>query len=251
MIDNPSSSRPSAAETVARMLLQRMDPSLAKMNAQQLERLLTGGDAPAEEISGQQARWQDDLIEQRVPTGSSVLDLGCGSGDLLVRLMERKAVRGQGVELEASAVFECVARGVPVVQCNLDEGLKGFSNQSFDYIVLEETLQTLHRPIELLKEMLRVGRRSIVSFPNFAYWQVRFELALRGRMPITPRLPRRWYNTENIHLLTLQDFLDWTEENHVRIVEGHALANGAVRPLQPADNLYAEEALLIVENKVD
>jgi methionine biosynthesis protein MetW len=96
--------------------------------------------------------------------------------------------------------------------------------------------------------MLRVGRRSIVSFPNFGHWQIRFDLALRGRMPVTAGLPRPWYDTPNIHLLTLRDFLDWAAASHVRIVNAHVLAEGAVRPMESKDNLYAEEALLVLEN---
>jgi methionine biosynthesis protein MetW len=244
-------SRPRIArspQAFVRLLLEHMDPALADLEPRRLSPLFTAPPSSAPQPPpDDQLRWQDDLIERKVPAGASVLDLGCGAGELLVRLMDRKRVRGQGIELDPAAVFQCVERGVPVLQANLDEGLKGFSDRSFDYVILEETLQTLHRPVELLKEMLRVGRHGIVSFPNFAYWQVRFDLACRGRMPVTARLPRRWYDTANIHLLTIQDFLDWTKENHVRVVEGHALANGAVRPLQPADNLYAEEALFVID----
>jgi methionine biosynthesis protein MetW len=250
MNDNPSTSpRQAQVETLVRMLLARIDPALGEPEAAKLEALLDqleSGHA-GQQVGTEHRRWQDDLIEEKVPAGASVLDLGCGNGELLARLIQRKLVRGQGVELEAEAVFECVANGVPVLQANLDAGLKGFADHSFDYVVLEETLQTLHRPVELLKEMLRVGRRGIVSFPNFAYWQVRFDLAFGGRMPVTPRLPKRWYDTQNIHLLTIQDFLDWTDEAGVRIVAGHALANGQVRELRAADNLYAEEALVVVE----
>jgi len=241
---------PEATAALAKLLARRIDPSLANLEPGKIEALLT---QPVWTESGvgpgsKHADWQDRLIESRVPEGASVLDLGCGNGELLATLMAHKKVRGQGVELDSAAVLESVASGVPVFQSNLDAGLKGFADQSFDYVVLEQTLQALHRPVELLREMLRVGRRGIVSFPNFGYWQIRFDLALRGRMPITPRLPRMWYDTPNIHLLTLQDFLDWAEANHVRIVEGHVLADGVVREMRPGDNLYAEEALLVVEN---
>jgi methionine biosynthesis protein MetW len=194
-----------------------------------------------------QRRWQDELIESHIPDGASVLDLGCGRGQLLERLIRSKNVRSQGVEQDPAAVFDCVARGVPVLQTDLDEGLRGFADQSFDYVVLEETLQTLHRPAEMLRDMLRVGRRGILSFPNFAHWRVRLDLLVRGRMPTTPQLPYGWHDTPNIHLLSLQDFLDWAGQNGVRIVAGHALADGAVRPLHADDNLLAEEVLLVVD----
>ena len=191
-------------------------------------------------------RWQDEWIEREIEPGTAVLDLGCGEGDLLHRLMRDKGIRGQGVEIDLNAVVRCVARGVPVLQADLDVGLREFPERSFDYVVLEETVQTLHQPLAVLRDMLRVGRRGIVSFPNFGHWRVRLALALDGRMPVTPTLPYHWYDTPNIHLFTLQDFLDWTAAAGARIVRGYALADGIVRPLGPEDNLEAEEVLLIL-----
>jgi methionine biosynthesis protein MetW len=192
-------------------------------------------------------RWQDALIEQIIPDGSSVLDLGCGRGQLLARLVARKHVRGQGIEIDPDMVFESVARGVPVFMTDLDTGLRGFADHSFDYVVLEETLQTLRRPVDVLDEMLRVGRVGIVSFPNFGHWRVRAELAATGRMPKSPSLPHDWFDTPNIHLCTLADFLAWTESHRVAVRAGHVLADTAVRPLRPDDDLAAEEVLLVVE----
>lgn len=239
------------ARALGQLIAASKDPAMASMSLNDLTALLdklATPPAPPPESNGQRPqRWQDRLIEQRIAPGSSVLDLGCGSGELIARLMEHRSVRGQGVELDDDAVFQCVQRGVPVFQSDLDEGLKGFADQSFDYVVLEETLQTLHRPVDVLGEMLRVGRHGIVSFPNFAYWRVRLDLALGGRMPKTENLPYRWYDTPNIHLFTLQDFLDWAGGHGVRIVEGHALSEGVVRPLREDDNLHAEEVLVVVE----
>lgn len=191
-------------------------------------------------------RWQDQVIEQEIPPCSSILDLGCGDGELLSRLVTHKQIRAQGVELDAAAVARCIARGVPVVQADLDEGLKGFGENSFDYVILEETLQTLHRPLDVLAGMLRVAHHGIVSFPNFGFWRVRLDLTLRGRMPQTGRLPFQWYNTPNIHLLTLQDFLDWTTANGVTVTKGFAFNNDSVQPLKADDHLFAEEVLLVV-----
>lgn len=234
-----------------RQLLEQIDPALAKMPPAQLQELLREASEPSADAVRAHApaahRWQDPLIEQEIPPGASVLDLGCGDGVLLARLIGEKKIRGQGIELDAQGVFECVARKVPVFQTDLDGGLKGFADQSFDYVVLEETIQTLHRPDEVLREMLRVGRTGIISFPNFGHWRVRLDLLLRGHMPKTDVLPYQWYDTPNIHLLTLADFLEWARQHHITVNRGHALSAGAVHPLREDDTLYAEEVLLVVQ----
>jgi methionine biosynthesis protein MetW len=194
-------------------------------------------------------RWQDDLIEKEIPRGASVLDLGCNDGLLLGRLSAKKRARVQGIELDTESVGRCVERGVPVIHADLDAGLGGFTDNSFDYVILEETLQTLHRPIYVLGEMLRVGRRGIVSFPNFGYWRVRLQLAATGRMPVTDRLPYKWHDTPNIHLLTLDDFKSWARSGGIKVVKGYVLSNGLVREIGKDDNLIAEEALLVLEQK--
>jgi methionine biosynthesis protein MetW len=250
-----TSSRTSGAilAVVRRLLEATTDPALRQVKTDDILALLDSAatpSPPAPDSNGARPqRWQDQLIEDHIPAGASVLDLGCGNGELLARLIQRKQVRGQGIELDSDEIFECVQRGVPVFQANLDLGLSGFADQRFDYVVLEETLQTLHRPIDVLNEMLRVGRHGIVSFPNFAYWRVRLDLTLGGRMPITERLPYRWYDTPNIHLFSVQDFLDWASANGARIVSGHALCEGQVRKLADDDNLRAEEVLMVVEKR--
>lgn len=224
-------------------LPDRADPALAGLDpAAVLERIAQFAAPP----SSVETRWQDTVIRREIPRKASVLDLGCGTGELLACLIREKSVRGQGVELDPEAVFECVGRAVPVFQGDLDAGLQGFADHSFDYVVLEETLQTLHQPLKVLEEMLRVGRQGIVSFPNFGWVGVRRALALEGRMPVTGRLPYAWHNTPNIHLLTLQDFLDWTVAAGVRIAQGFALTQGRVRPLGKNDNFEAEEVLLFI-----
>lgn len=238
-----------SVEQFLRSLVAGMDPTLAELGAEELSILLTkmGLEESAVDNGKPPARWQDALIEELIPSGSSVLDLGCGDGQLLAKLIHDKTVRGQGIELAAESVFHCVQRGVPVIQSNLDAGLKGFPEKSFDYVILEETLQTLHRPNEVLDEVLRVARTGIISFPNFGYWQVRLGLAVGGRMPISSALPYLWYNTPNIHLLTLNDFYDWANKNKVHISKGFALAEGKIRPLGEKDALYAEEVLLVIK----
>jgi methionine biosynthesis protein MetW len=238
-----------ALRRVAQLVAERVDPALRGADiGDAVEHVLAGTHrASAPPGNGRQGhRWQDSYIEDHVPVGASVLDLGCGEGRLLATLRDRKCVRCQGVELDPEAVAQCVERDVPVIQADLDAGLEAFLDSSFDYVILEETLQTLHHPVRVLEGMLRVARRSIVSFPNFAHWQVRLDLALRGRMPVTRALPRRWFDTLNIHLLTIQDFLDWATSRGVTVYEAVAFAGDVVRPLEEADNLHAEEAAFVV-----
>lgn len=192
-------------------------------------------------------RWQEEIISREIPMSASVLDLGCGDGFLLERLIRERSVRGQGVEIDPAQVFSCVDRGVPVIQADLGEGLRWCPDKAFDVVVLEETLQTLKNPREVLEEMLRVGKRGIVSFPNFAHYRVVVDLVARRRMPVTPRLPFYWYESANIHLLTLRDLLDWAATSGVRIVTGYALVDGTPRELRPDDDLLAEEVLVVVE----
>jgi methionine biosynthesis protein MetW len=192
-------------------------------------------------------RWQEEIISREIPTGATVLDLGCGDGFLLERLIRERNVRGQGLEIDADQVFSCVDRGVPVIQADLGAGLRWCPDKSFDVVVLEETLQTLQHPREVLEEMLRVGKRGIVSFPNFAHYRVVVDLVARSRMPVTEHLPFYWYDSANIHLLTLRDLLDWASASGVRIVSGYVLVDGLSRELRPDDDLLAEEVLVVVE----
>lgn len=238
--------RSSAVARAGEVVLAHVDPALGTEAGAELARLWNEAMARHPEAPATDGRWQDALIEREIPRGASVLDLGCGSGELLERLIRKRGVRGQGIELDAGQVMSCVARGVPVFQSDLDAGLSGFPNHRFDFVVLEETLQTLHKPLDMLAEMLRVGRTCIVSFPNFGHWRVRLALSLHGRMPVTPRLPHRWHNTPNIHLCTLDDFMDWARESRVHVRQGYAFADGAARPLADHDNLHAEEVLLFL-----
>ena len=173
--------------------------------------------------------------------------MGCGDGELLSKLIRLLGVRGQGVELDPLAVVQSIDRGVPILNLNLDMGLGDFADHSFDYVILESTLQTLREPIIILNEMLRVGHRGIISFPNFGHWRVRLDLAIRGRMPVTNGLPYNWHNTPNIHLFTLTDFMEWCQENQVKVTQGFGLTNGQVHELTAQDNLSVEEALLFLE----
>jgi methionine biosynthesis protein MetW len=144
-------------------------------------------------------------IAQWVQPKSRVLDLGCGDGALLAHLQQSKNVQGVGVEISDDRVLSCVQRGVHVIQQNLEDGLAMFDDQQFDTVVLSQTLQSMHKTEHILREMARVAREGIVSFPNFGYWPHGWSI-LRGRMPVTGQMPYDWYNTPNIHLCTLKDF---------------------------------------------
>ena len=147
-----------------------------------------------------------DVVASMVEPGARVLDLGCGDGDLLAELIVGRGCRGQGVELSREALHACIERGVPVVEADIDRGLPDFEDGSFDVVVLSQTLQAVRRPPLVLREMTRVGRLGIVSFPNFGHWRPRLQLLLRGKMPVTRTLPYRWHETPNIHLCTIRDF---------------------------------------------
>ncbi|MCD8139496.1 MAG: methionine biosynthesis protein MetW [Planctomycetaceae bacterium] len=229
-----------------RLIGRKVDPALLEFLLHQGRNFLDGVGTSEARPEGN-ADWQYELIADLVPEGASVLDLGCGEGNLLARLTREKGARVQGVELDANNVEVCVEKGVPVIQADLDLGLSVFPDESFEYVILEETLQTLRRPDIIIAEMRRVGGRGIVTFPNFGFWKVRLDLAVRGRMPVTGWLPHRWYQTPNIHLFTIRDFLDYADEIGMNIIDIHVLKNGVSSRFEENDNLYAEEALVFFE----
>ena len=161
-------------------------------------------------------------LAERVPVGSRVLDLGCGDGALLAYLQEHRACTGYGVELSDANVLACVARGVPVLQLNLDQGLSLFADQSFDVVLQIVTLQHLRNAETMLQETARVGRLGIVAFPNFAHWPNRLSI-LKGRMPVTRRLPYQWYDTPNIRVGTFDDFEVLARKNGLQVLEAFGL----------------------------
>jgi methionine biosynthesis protein MetW len=185
-------------------------------------------------------------IYDLIPEGASVLDLGCGDGDLLARLVAGKGVSGLGVERDVERVVECVRRGVCVYHADLDEGLAGFPDSFYDFVILEKTLQAVEKPLFVLEEMLRVGRAGIVSFPNFGHRSIGEVFVRTGRMPVTATLPYQWYDTPNIHLFTVNDFFDWAESRGVTLETVLAFEAGQVRPFDEGDGRQAEEVLCVV-----
>ena len=181
-----------------------------------------------------------NALAQLVPKGARVLDLGCGDGAMLAHLQATRACSGYGVEIDDANVLACVRRGVNVIQLNLDEGLAMFDDASFDVVLQIDTLQHLRNAETMLRETVRVGRVGIVAFPNFAHWFNRLSV-LRGRMPVTKRLPYQWYDTPNIRVGTYADFGDLARKNNLRVVDAFGLQNGQEVRLCP--NLMAGTAV--------
>jgi homoserine O-acetyltransferase len=189
-----------------------------------------------------------DRIVDLVEENSRVLDVGCGDGALLCQLMYEKHVQGTGIELDQENIINCVQCGIPVVQADVDKGLRGFPDQSYDYVVLSMTLQVIQKPEVALREMLRVGRQCLVSFPNFAFWKVRLKALLLGQAPVTRNLPYAWYISPNRHVLSIKDFRSFCDTHNARILReipisshGRTVRNAAFWP-----NLFADEAIFVI-----
>ena len=169
------------------------------------------------------ARVDHLLIAEMVETGARVIDIGCGHGELLSLLEMQKDVDGRGVELRQSNVNLCVARGLSVIQGDADLDLVHYPDNSFDYAILSQTLQAMHRPRHVLEQLLRIGKHAIVSFPNFGHWRIRLQFLIHGRMPVTPNLPEPWFETQNIHHCTIKDFLALCELVNAKVEKSVAL----------------------------
>lgn len=192
-----------------------------------------------------------ELIEELIEPGSRVLDLGCGDGTLLEELVTRKQVVGRGVEIDERHVLESVKRGLAVYHGDLLEGLSFYGDRSFDTVILSQTLQQTLDPRKVLREMLRVGRRAVISFPNFGHWSTRLQLCFLGRMPRTRHLPYQWYDTPNVHLLTVRDFRRFAQRENVRVLRQKFLSSRGT-PITPVwENLRASVAIFQLEKMDD
>ena len=212
---------------------------------------MSESNASSTSISG---RKDLQLICDLIQSDSRVLDIGCGEGDLLDLLKLEKNIDGRGVEISQVGVNACVTRGLSVVQGDADRDLKHFPDNSFDYAILSQTLQATQRPDSVLKELARIGKKLIVSFPNFANWRVRFYLMFKGRMPVTSTLDAQWYNTPNIHLCTIEDFIGLCDELDLKIEKSFILSNDKIKHVEssagPIMNLVAEQALFVVSSHI-
>ena len=187
------------------------------------------------------------IIEEHVEPGAKVLDLGCGDGALLERLLNEEGCDGCGIDVDLEEVRKCIARGVPVYHGDMLEGMAMFEDGRFDCVILSQTLQQTEQPERVVQEMLRVGRRAIISFPNFGHWRVRCQLLLSGKMPATRVLPYQWHDTPNIHLLTIKDFFELCRRLNLRIVDRAYLTPNYRRLPSLLGNLLASTAIFVVE----
>ena len=186
-----------------------------------------------------------ELIDSLVEAGSKVLDVGSGDGELLLKLIEDKSIAGQGIELDQKLVIQSIDNGLSIIHRDIERGLSQYDDSSFDYVILSQTVQTLKGPEEVLKELLRVGRKVIVSFPNFAHWRCRLQLMFRGRAPVTKQLPFGWHNSPNIHFLSLKDFERFCDDLGIRIEKKVALGKSSIRPVGICANIFATQAIYV------
>ncbi len=193
------------------------------------------------------------LIADLVAPGSRVLDVGCGDGALLQLLADRRNVDARGIELSRERVNACVARGLSVIQGDADRDLLNYPDQAFDYAVLSLTIQATRQPLTVLKHLLRIGRKAIVSFPNFGHWRIRSQLLLTGRMPMTENLPETWYASPNAHLCTIKDFADLAELVNAEVETAVAFNSyGQQLPIKRSlslQNLFGEKAVFLLRDR--
>ncbi len=191
-----------------------------------------------------------DLVISQIPENSKVLDLGCGDGELLSRLIQKKRIQGFGVEISESGLRQCVEKGLYCYQSDIDEGLSDYKDNAFNYVILNQTIQSTKMPEYVLKETMRVAEFAIVSFPNFAHYTTRLSLLLGGLMPKTKVLPFEWYNSPNIHLLTIRDFVNTCKKFNFHIkksINFSYTSNGKIKIINSFPNIFAQYGFFILD----
>ena len=187
------------------------------------------------------------VISEWIEGHSSVLDLGCGDGELLSILIQEKQVHAQGIEIDEQAIHKCVAKGLSVFQQDIDTGLSEYRDKFFDYVMLSQSLQQVKNPDIVLKEALRVGKKVIVSFPNFAHYTARFQIFFGGRVPVTRALPYEWHDTPNLHFLSISDFIEYCHERSIEIEDSVFI--GKNKKVRVLPNLFAEIGIFLLQSK--
>ena len=193
-----------------------------------------------------------DLIANIVEDNSKVIDIGCGNGELLNFLSKNKNSKIQGLEINQKKVNKCVSKGLSVIQGDADKDLGLYPEKSFDYVILSQTIQATLEPEKILTELTRIGKRVIVSIPNFGFWKVRLDLLVKGKMPITSKLNSTWFETENIHLCTVSDFTDLCDQLNLKIKQTVTIASNKQKMFfgkpNKLANIFAEEAIFLIQN---
>ena len=191
------------------------------------------------------------IISDLINENSHVLDVGCGDGILMEYLVKEKKVNIRGIEISKTKVQNCIAKGLTIIEGNAEEDLKQFPDKSFDYVVLSQTLQAFLNPEKVINELLRIGKQAIVTIPNFGYWKIRLHLLLKGTMPVTRTLPDEWYNTPNIHLCTIKDFVYFSKDKNFKLSKSIALRSNQLSYIKDANlnlkNLSSNLGIFLIE----
>jgi len=193
------------------------------------------------------------IISELIEKNSKTLDVGCGDGELMKYLFENKTKDIRGLEISKKSVQNCLSKGLPVIEGNAENDLIQFPNHSFDYVILSQTLQAFLNPEKVITNLLRVGKKAIVTIPNFGYWKVRLALLTKGTMPVTKNLPYEWHNTPNLHMCTIKDFFIFCEKRNIRIFKSLALNQEEISEISLKNleykNLISELGIFLIENK--
>ena len=193
------------------------------------------------------------IISELVKNNSRVLDVGCGDGILMKYLKENKNVDSRGLEISKEKVQECIAEGLSVIEGNAEDDLKQFPDLSFEYAILGQTLQAFYKPEKVIDDLLRVSKKAIITIPNFGYWKIRIHLLLKGTMPVNKHLPNEWYNTPNLHMCTIKDFVNFCNKKNINLVRSIALHEETVSEINNKNlnvkNLFSELGIFLVEKK--
>ena len=193
------------------------------------------------------------LVANMIERKTKVLDVGCGDGDFLQYLKNKKDVDGRGIEISQNGVKNCLAKGLSVIQGNAEIDLEDFPEKAFDYVILSQTLQEMRKPRDMLEKLLRVGKRAFVSLPNFGYWKVRLKLLIGGRMPVTKKLSHTWYDTPNIHFCTLKDFVNLCDKMEIEIERAIGITDNKSKTVSvhfhKFSNLLAEQCVFLIRDK--